>query len=169
MSADLLEFLDNVHALKHLSEDGVSAVQPGSLLEGDEELRAIGVWASICHGEEASLGVLDVEVFVVESGTVDAFSSSAVSAGEVSSLGHEAGDDSVEVGTLEPESLSGVALTLLASAESAEVLNGLGHTVAEETEHHATSFLAVDRDIEVDLVGDGVSSSSQSVASQQNH
>jgi hypothetical protein len=38
---------------------------------GDEELRAVGVLASIGHGQQARLGVLQLEVLVREAVTVD--------------------------------------------------------------------------------------------------
>lgn len=72
------------------------SVEPAAGDSGDEELGAIGAGSSVGHGEESWLGVLLVEVLVSEFGSVDRFSSSAVVVGEVSSLKHELGDDSVE-------------------------------------------------------------------------
>ena len=48
-----------------------------------------------------------------------------VAAGEVTTLKHELGDDTVEAGALVVEGLAGAASALLAGAESAEVLGGL--------------------------------------------
>jgi hypothetical protein len=48
-----------------------------------------------------------------------------VATGEVTTLEHEVLDDTVEGGALEVEGLAGLADTLLASAEGAEVLCGL--------------------------------------------
>lgn len=50
-----------------------------------------------------------------------------VAAGEVTTLKHEVGDDTVELGAR-------VAEALLASAESAEVLDGLGDNIVEKLE-----------------------------------
>jgi len=44
-----LDLLDDVHALHHLAEDHVLAVQPAGLGRADEELRAVG--AGACEGE----------------------------------------------------------------------------------------------------------------------
>jgi len=52
---------------------------------------------------------------------------SYVATGEVTTLEHELGDHTVELG-------AGVAEALLASAESAEVLSGLGDNIIEEGE-----------------------------------
>ena len=57
-----------------------------------------------------------------------------VTAGEVTALEHEVGDDTVERRAL-------VAEALLAGAESAEVLGGLGDNVVKEVEVDATGLL----------------------------
>ena len=57
---------------------------------------------------------------------------SYVATGEVTTLEHELGDHTVELG-------AGVAEALLASAESAEVLSGLGDNVVVEGEVDAAS------------------------------
>ena len=74
------------------------------------------VWASVCHGEQASLGVLQFEVLIRELLTIDGFASSSLSfvtsvnaadndanivvayiaAGEVTSLKHEIRNHAVE-------------------------------------------------------------------------
>lgn len=43
LRANLLDSLDDVHALDNLAEDDVLAVQPRSLDGADEELAAVGV------------------------------------------------------------------------------------------------------------------------------
>ena len=43
LRANLLNSLDDIHALDNLAEDDVLAVQPRSLDGADEELAAIGV------------------------------------------------------------------------------------------------------------------------------
>jgi hypothetical protein len=57
-----------------------------------------------------------------------------VAAGEVTALEHEVGDHTVELG-------ASIAKALLSSAESAEVLRGLGYDIVEELEVDATSLL----------------------------
>lgn len=57
-----------------------------------------------------------------------------VATGEVTALKHELGNDTVELGAL-------VAEALLAGAESAEVLGGLGDNVVEEVEVDAASLV----------------------------
>ena len=62
--------------------------------------------------------------------------SSYVTAGEVAALEHELGDDTVEGRAL-------VAEALLAGAESAEVLGGLGNDVIVQLEVDATRLLCI--------------------------
>ena len=55
----------------HLSKYDMLPVQPGGLHSGDEELRAVGVLASIGHGQPAGALVLQSEVLVLELVAVD--------------------------------------------------------------------------------------------------
>jgi hypothetical protein len=67
----------------------VSAVQVGSGDGGDEKLGSVGVPASVGHGEESRLVVLQNEVLVREFEAVDGLSAGTVSSGEVSSLEYD--------------------------------------------------------------------------------
>lgn len=66
--------------------------------------------------------MLKGEVLIFEFVSVDGFSTSAVMVGEITSLTHEVGDDTVECGGFE-------SIALLAGAQSAEVLASLGNDV----------------------------------------
>ena len=69
--------------------------------------------------------VLQTKVLVLKLVAIDGLSSGSVPGGEVASLTHEVGDDTVEAGAL-------VAEALLSGAESTEVLGSLGdHVIAE--------------------------------------
>ena len=93
----------------------MSAVEPGRNDRGDEELGAVGVLASVGHREDTGLGVLQLEVLIwivpistsnrqrritatltLELLAVDRLSTGTVTAGEVATLEHEVGDDTVE-------------------------------------------------------------------------
>ena len=115
--------------------------------EGDEELRSVGVLSSVGHGEEAWGVVLVDEVLIVELGAIDGLATGAVSSGEIATLGHELGNDSVERAALVVEGLAGLADTLLTGAETSEILGGDGG-VSEELEHNALSGLSTNGDIE---------------------
>ena len=67
---------------------------------------------------------------------VDGLGNTHVATGEVTTLEHEVRDDTVELGAR-------VAEALLASAESAEVLDGLGDDVVEELEVDAAGALCM--------------------------
>ena len=57
--------------------------------------------------------MLDLEVLIGELGTVDGLATTAITAGEVATLAHEAGDDPVEGAALVVERLARATHTLL--------------------------------------------------------
>jgi hypothetical protein len=91
-SLHVLDLLDDFVALEDLAEDDVATVEPAmrSISQvyrrtgpyttsedlrsddgGDEELRAVGVRTGVGHGQETLLGVLELEVLVLELVAVD--------------------------------------------------------------------------------------------------
>lgn len=125
MGAEGFNLFNDIHALYDVAEDDVSAVQPGGLDGGDEELGAVGVGASVGHGEDAGAGVLQDEVLVGELLAVDGLATSAVVVREVAALQHEVGDDTVEGGALVTEAF-------LSGAQGTEVFTGFrGHICSQ--------------------------------------
>ena len=145
-----LDGVENFKAINALAEDDVGTVEMRGIDEAKEELGAVGSWASVGHGEDAATCVLVDEVLVLELTTVDGCATSAVHGSEVSALGHEVGDDSVEGAVLEVERDTSGGLSLLACAESAEVLRGLW-CVSVELDGNAAGCLSTDRDVVEDL------------------
>ena len=118
-----------------------------------EQERVLRVGTSVGHGEDTGLGVLVDEVLIGELLTIDGATTGAlyqdlvrkevagrnrdgeksthVVAGEVTTLEHELGDDTVEGGAL-------VALTLRLLAKLTEVGRGLGDVLLVEVEEDAT-------------------------------
>lgn len=108
--AILLVDLDSLHlgqrsdavVANELPKDGVEPVQVRGLVEGDEELRPIGAWALIGHGEEASFGVPQCRPDLVLKGAApDGFAALGILGGRVgggASLHHELRDQAVEGG-----------------------------------------------------------------------
>ena len=72
-------------------------------------------WASVLQGK----------VLILKLVAIDGLSTSAIVVGEVTSLAHELGDDTVESGSL-------VAETTLTGAESTEVLSSARHHIGTE-------------------------------------
>ncbi|GIX62261.1 pentatricopeptide repeat-containing protein [Babesia caballi] len=138
----LLDGAQRLHALHHLAEDHVLAVEVRRGHEGDEELRVVGVGAAVGHAEQPALGVLVDERLVVELVAVDADAARAVAVGDVAALHHEALDEPVELVAL-------VVDVRLFVAELLEVLDGLGHRVLEERDDQPAALLA-DGEVQVD-------------------
>ena len=90
------------------------------------------------------MGVLLLEVLILEFLAVDGLAASAIFVGEVTTLGHEVIDDSVEGASL-------VAKAFLASAELPEVLGSLGDDIVIELEDDAASLAATNVDVEEHL------------------
>jgi len=137
-----LNLLDDLLTFSDLAEDDVLAIQPWTWNGGDEELGSVGVWTSVGHGQEVWLGVLELEVLVLELFAVDGLSTGAVVVGKVTTLQHELRDDTVEDGVP-------VAKALLASAESSEVFGGLWDNVVFELKDDLASWGSTDGDVEV--------------------
>lgn len=136
LGAFLLNCLDNVHAVNDFAEDNVLAVEPRGDDSSDEELRAVCVGSGVGHGQESRLGVLKVEVLVGKLGAVDRLATGTVTGGEVTTLQHELGDNTVERRPLVTEAGS-------TGAQVTEVLGGLGHYIVVELEGDAAERLAI--------------------------
>merc|ERR1711931_412144 len=80
----------------------------------EEELRTIGVLATISHGQDAWSCVLVDEVLVLKLGTINGFATRSISLGEVTSLAHETRNHSVELASF-------VSVSILTRAELFEV------------------------------------------------
>lgn len=96
----LLDLANDVHSLQDLAEHNVASVQPAGLLNGDEELRSVGVLAGVGHRQPSSAVVLQLEVLVGEALTVDRAATGSIATGEVTALDHEVLDDAVELAAL---------------------------------------------------------------------
>lgn len=120
------------------------AVQPGGLDGGNEELGSVSVLAGIGHGQKTRASVAKLKVLILEASTVDGLATGAVVVSEITTLDHEVLhgvllttirssvtlvsiaylNDTVECAIL-------VAIAVLSSSQSAEILNGLGNSLKE--------------------------------------
>jgi hypothetical protein len=94
--------------------------------------------------------MLELEVLVLELGTVYRLTASAIAGCKVTTLNHELFDHTVEHGALVVKRFATLANALLSGAESAEVLGRLGHDIIEELEGDATGTFAAYADVEED-------------------
>lgn len=136
MGTDGFDSLDDIHTVNDFSEDAVLSVQPWGSNGADKELGSVGVWTSVSHGQNTRLIVLlaVVQVLIGELGSVDGFSSSSVTGGEVTSLAHKLWDHTVEGGPFEVQWLSHLSHTLFTSAQSSEVSSGLRNDIIVQLE-----------------------------------
>jgi len=144
-----LDSLENFLTVSHVTEDDVLTIEMRESIEAEEELGTVSVGTSVGHGEDTGASVLVVEVLVSELGTIDGLTTGTVAAGEVTTLSHEARDDTMELASLEVEGLARLTSTLLTSAESSKVLGGVG-SIFVELDGDTTSILVVDGNVEED-------------------
>jgi len=145
----VLQLANDVHTVHDLAEDDMHAVEVGGGHGADEELRAVGVLASVGHGEDTGASVFQSKVLIVELSTIDGLAASAIEVGEITALDHEILDDAMEDSALEMQRLAGIAtFALLASAQATEVLGSLGGLVREQLHGDTASLLGSDGDVE---------------------
>lgn len=74
------------------------AVEMLTLLQCNEELRGVRVWTTISHGQNASMSVPALEVFIFKglAFRVDAVATSTITLSDITSLDDEAIDYSVD-------------------------------------------------------------------------
>ena len=149
----VLDGSNNIPTGDDLTEDDMLAVKMGSVVESQEELRAVSVRSRVGHGEVTAACVLVVEVLILElfSVSIDALATGAVTSGEVTTLGHEAINDTVELAALVAEVMTTTSFSLLASAESSEVFGSL-RSVTIQLHNNSAGFLAANLDVEIDIV-----------------
>ena len=110
-------------------------IQVWSRAVADEELGAISVGSCIGHRQNALVGMWKPDSLIFELLSVDAFASSAIAVGGISSLHHKTFDDSVEL-----DALVVAWLAFLSGAEGAEVLRRLGHHVGTQLEQSILKY-----------------------------
>jgi hypothetical protein len=100
----LLDLVNDIHAFRHLAEDGMDLVEVGLRRMGDEELAATGVLAGMRHGECPRGVLVSVQVglaldFVPRPPGADPRVPGLL--GErIPTLNHEVRDDAVEPGSI---------------------------------------------------------------------
>lgn len=130
---------NDIHTLDNFTEHNVTVVQPWGQHGGDEELRSIGILASVGHAQKTDFVMLEGEVFVSKTSAVDWTSvvkcngesnqiiinnlifgfernlasnspASAISSSEVTTLDHETFDDTMELAAFVSEMATNIKL-----------------------------------------------------------
>ena len=156
LGATCLKRLNGIDPIDDLAENYMLAIKMRRRAEGDKELGAVCVRAGVGHGELVFLAVIEAEVLVGKRSSVDGFSARAVAAREVSSLSHEAGNDSVEHATLVAKRGAVGSCAGCSLGKRCEVLDGLRHCVAVQANDDSPGILSVNLEVEEDFLGDRV-------------
>lgn len=93
--------------------------------------------------------MLQLEVLVLEFGSINRLSASSIASSKITSLTHETFNYSMEDGTFVVERFTGLPYTLLTGAESSKVLRGLRHNIVVKLEGDTTLSPLADCDIKV--------------------
>uniref|UniRef100_A0A0A8YZY0 Uncharacterized protein n=1 Tax=Arundo donax TaxID=35708 RepID=A0A0A8YZY0_ARUDO len=116
----IFNLVDNLHSTQHPAERNVLAVHtscPLCICGGDEELGIVCILYRdsfsvsivghlIGHRQSTWYIVMDLEVFIGERCPIDGYTARSVVVEIVTSLNHEAFDDSVERGSLVPKTVA---------------------------------------------------------------
>ena len=94
--------------------------------------------------------MVDLEVLISVSSTINGLSSSSVTIGEITTLSHEAWNDSMEHRLGIGKFL--LAIELVSFAELVEVLSGLWNSFVIKAEDNSVLFLSVNGNIEVSFL-----------------
>jgi hypothetical protein len=149
LCAAAFESLNDVHTFDNFTENDVFSIEPWAWDGSDEELGSVSVRTSVGHGKKTWLGVFNWETFIIEFGSVDGFTTSSVSNGEVTTLDHELWDDSVEWASLVAKVFSRSAFSLFTSAKSTEVFASLWEFVIVKLENDTACWSSADCNIKV--------------------
>lgn len=110
------------------SKDNVLVVQVTTGAKGDEELTAIGIRSSICHGQQTTLCMLHSKGFVRELFAINRFPARTVVLGKVPTLTHESFDHAMEGGLLVTKTLSSFS-----RGKTFEVQSSFGNNIIEQS------------------------------------
>lgn len=161
-----------LHAMPHLdavvanysTKDHMLTVQVWCVSCAEEKLRAVCVWPRVCHAQGAQTTVTDCKVLVgklrLDLGIVNRAPATAVAAGDVAALAHEARNDAMERAAAvgQRPAVLGRSIQVFACAELPEILRGPWGYVAEQANHDAVDGAGAptaDPDVEEDRVRDG--------------
>ena len=147
LGANFLHSWKNIKAaFSNLSKDDVLAIEMWEVSEAKEELGAVCSWSSVGHGKDSLSRVLVLEVLIWEVRSVDGLTTSSISSSEISSLGHELWNDSMELASLEVKWLSKSSNSLLSCAKSSEVLRSIW-SISVEVNLNTSCRLSTDSNV----------------------
>eukprot|EP00308_Calcidiscus_leptoporus_P017889 CAMPEP_0119357022 /NCGR_PEP_ID=MMETSP1334-20130426/5490_1 /TAXON_ID=127549 /ORGANISM="Calcidiscus leptoporus, Strain RCC1130" /LENGTH=184 /DNA_ID=CAMNT_0007371173 /DNA_START=329 /DNA_END=883 /DNA_ORIENTATION=- len=144
-NGDVLNLPHREHAIDHLPEDNVLAIQPVARIACDEELATICIWPRVGHGHQARARVFQRQVLVLKLLAIDAHAASAVSLDEITALAHETLDHAMEG---RPLKANGFAhLTKLSGAKLPEILSCARRRLCKKLYCNAASIVPSDGNV----------------------
>ena len=66
MSGSVTKFVNSIEPVKDFAKDNVAPIQPARDNSRNKELGAVGIRASICHGQKTGLRVFQSKVLIRE-------------------------------------------------------------------------------------------------------
>lgn len=102
---NVLDFSHDQQSVNHAAKDDVLVVQKVTFGAGDEELTAVGVLATVCHGQKTGGVVFQSKVLVWEGvSVVDVYDTRSIVVYKVSALYHKVFNNSVKTARFVPGS-----------------------------------------------------------------
>lgn len=111
----------------------VLLIEVMGLFECDKELRAVRIWASICHWQQSFLGVWQEIWLIIKFIPVDAVPTSSILISDISSLHHKSLDNSMENVSFIPH-----LGPFLSSTDGSKILDSLWNDIFEKLKYQST-------------------------------
>jgi len=124
----------------------MAAIQPLGLYSCDEELGAIGVFASIGHAHPPRTLMLQLEILIRKFVTINTFTSCAITPSEVAPLDHETLNNTVEGAPF-------VAKPFLMCSKCNKILHSLGHCLSKQADLNPAKSFPVRLNVKENHIG----------------
>ena len=126
------------------------SVQVGTLLQRDEELTGVGMFAAVCHGKEAGVCVATHKILVFEVPFwIDRVTASAVTFREIATLAHKALNHSVDLrAQIVQLGAGGGTKAFLTGAKRSEVFSRQWRNIRKELKGYSAHILRSDSELE---------------------
>lgn len=152
----LVNLVQYFHALYYVTKHNVFAIQVGQWLQREEELASVSIGSIVGHAQQSFFGVnkkrrlileLPPHITVLAVGWIDAFPSSAVPFGKVTSLDTHSRYQTMDFAGAITQVFGGGTLALFSRTKAAKIFGGKGGLVGKELDDDSPYGLTVHRKI----------------------